>query len=267
MHTAANQKTTRKYTMCDSFGTVCKTVRGSSPRMFLWMSPADGLLLDQLQLVHKYCLMTSERCVKLVTDVRFQVTHFGTTAEICVSWEELAHYRQELTIVLPTINRDIVPGRYVFPTGEIPGKLYPHDNNLYVVKDDVLYYGSDQKEVLQIVPECHVTWVDYTAGDDLPEGAVVGGTWGGATLYVIKGEAAGGHVECGYYHSIYARGFVENYGVIVLTNMEMLVVLWSVEHLWWTDNIGTWKRFYGLLALLWEESNRQLWTPLTKGYQ
>ena len=77
-----------------------------------------------------------------------------------------------------------------------------------------------------------MTWVDYTVGDDLPEGAVVGGTWGGATLYVIKGEAGGGHVECGYYHSIYAKGFVENYGVMVLTNMVVLVVLWLVERIW-----------------------------------
>ena len=199
--------------------------------------------------VHNYCLMTSERCVKLAADVEFQVTHFGTTAENCVFWEKLAHYQQALTIFFPTVDNDIVPGRYVFPTGKIPGKLYPHDNNLYVVKDGVLYYGTDQKEVLQIVPECHVTWVDYTAGDDLPEGAVVGGTWGGATLYVIKGDAGGGYIQCGYYHSTDAKGFVENNGVKQLTNMEMLIVLWLVEHLWWTDDVITWKRFCELLAL------------------
>ena len=179
--------------------------------------------------------MANGKCSKLEKDVEFQVTYFGDTGEACLSWVPPSDYEKALTVILPRSGGDTAPGRYVLPSSDVvPGNFFLHDNKLYTVHDGRAWYSGSThpKEVLQVAPECHVTLIDYTAGEDIPRGAVVGGHLSdehGSDLYLIRGLVGNGNLHYGYYDPTNAEGYIESMGVNVLNEMEIMILLWVLD--------------------------------------
>ena len=62
--------------------------------------------------------------------------------------------------------------------------------------------------LLQDVSTCNVVWRDYTAGDLVPERAVVGGTWKDGTPLYIMADIIQGRWAVGYYQPNVKRSFI-----------------------------------------------------------
>ena len=180
--------------------------------------------------------MSNGKCDKLEKDIEFQVAYFRATGQGCLSWAALPDYETELTVILRPSGQDMAPGRYVLPSSDVvPGKLYIHKNIFYTVyKGEGVSY-STHTEVLQVAEECHVTWMNYTAGDDIPVGGVVGGhlfTKGGSNLYLVRAPVGSGDLQYGYYDPGAVKGFIEFNGVNAFTNVDMMVQGEFQKHLW-----------------------------------
>ena len=91
------------------------------------------------------------------------------------------------------------------------------ENTAHTIYDDI--------DILQVRPKCQVILVDYSAGNPIPDGAVVGGylaTGSGSDVYVIQ---AGEVAHFGYYDPDTELGYVEYRGVKTHTEMKIMILL------------------------------------------
>ena len=80
---------------------------------------------------------------------------------------------------------------------------------------------------LSFAPTRSYSWVPFTAGDPVPEGAVVGGTLPHSIpLYVMKVTAHGFTIS-GYYRADMKKNFVTGMDFISTTTMDLLVLNWD----------------------------------------
>ena len=81
-------------------------------------------------------------------------------------------------------------------------------------------------EILHVRTGCQVTWTPFNAGDAVPVGAVEGGylSSSGANLYVMRAPFEN-YILIGYYDSNSVTGYMSYWGMKMVTNMELLVLL------------------------------------------
>ena len=118
-------------------------------------------------------------------------------------------------------------GRLISGPHTLPGKYQTLHNNLYSSFNGRTHMNGN-KEVLTVVAGCQVGWMPYTAGNVIPTHAVTGGflaSGTGSRLFVIRGQV-GGYIPIGYYDPNMQKGYIDYCGAHVLTEMEMLVVVW-----------------------------------------
>ena len=204
--------------------------------------------LANYNFVWNYCLTTNNNCVRLIADSEFEIKYFGAQGSHCLYWVPSDTLQLARAVYH---DEDQVVGRHMKSPAMLPGKLYVTREDFYTVFNGNGLHATTGKEALQVNPECHVTWINYIAGDPIPDGAVVGGYLSADEdsrrndLYVIKAPTFDGHIEFGYYDPTAGRGFVEQSGANIYTEMDMLIFLWNVPpdvlrgysvhgyHHWW----------------------------------
>ena len=70
------------------------------------------------------------------------------------------------------------------------------------------------------------SWVPFTAGDPIPQGAVVGGIWSQTIALFVMKIQVDFHVVSGYYRADMKKAFVLGNSFINPTTMEILVMQW-----------------------------------------
>ena len=90
--------------------------------------------------------------------------------------------------------------------------------------EDVLYCPTHYTTFLSFETSQSYNWVPFTAGDPVPNGAVVGGVWSESIpLFVMKAQE-GFHVVSGYYRADIKKAFVFGNNFINPTTMHILVM-------------------------------------------
>ena len=183
-------------------------------------------------MVEQSCLLGEENCLFLKLDIDYNLTSFVPLAESCLQW--ISATGSDPTDLVSSYRCHHIPdadicyvGRLIFGTHTLPGKYYRLSGDIHTCFGGESY-TSGQREVLTVVGGCHVAWVPYTAGNEIPVGAFVGvflDSGLGSHLFVIRGEVST-YIMIGYYDPITQKGYIEFYGCNVLTEMEMLVLVW-----------------------------------------
>ena len=192
------------------------------------------------------CHLSNDPCVALQGDEVFQVNFLGVIHRSeCLQWLPSSTLDDSATISSPRCHPVVEMchvGRLVSSSNVLPGTYLRENDNVYSVfnGNQVTSIGtSSMKEILDVHTGCQVTWMPFSAGDAIPEGAVEGGILAsnGATLYVIKADAGSLVGVFGYYDLESQTGFVPYVGDVV--EMELLVLLWSVLDIYekWTGNL------------------------------
>ena len=183
--------------------------------------------------LYGYCLLSTEPCYDYVPDEEFVVTNLGPEPP-CAKW--VPHTQYNTANVVPMIPCDFhssyrvcAVGRLV-TTHRLPGKYHVLMKHMVSVLDGNTI-TTGEKEILDVQDGCQVIWVSYTAGNTLPLRAVVGGYIAGrgsddTDLYVIR-TTHNGLIIDGYYNPKTNRGHYQYFGAHELSQMDMLVLLWS----------------------------------------
>ena len=180
----------------------------------------------------------------LVPDSDFQVVYLTpSNIEDCLVWkpkrESPNPAKAANTCVTDYDSSSCIVGRFPEHPHILPGNFAAIDVNA-VMNDKRVYSSSG--ESLDVQPGCMVTWLSFTGGEPIPEGAVAGGYLddGGnqQPLYIMS--AVQPEKNCavyGYYDPTTARGYVEYYGVFEYAQMNLLILYgWN----WVTLEALTW---------------------------
>ena len=179
-------------------------------------------LFTNYNTAHKYCLLIDDKCMQWEVDNEFELRYLGLPRQKCVSWVPVAFFNPTLAVGYAG---GTWAGRWKDALNTVPGKYVPSHGVIYVAMGDAKHTYSDSIEVLQIHPECQVTWLDYTAGEPIPDGAVVGGslaTEAGTNLYVIRAQVAVDD-QFGYYNPDTNLGYVAS-PELRYTKMDIMIL-------------------------------------------
>ena len=84
--------------------------------------------------------------------------------------------------------------------------------------------------LLEVASNCSVVWRNYTAGDLVPERAVVGGKWKNGTPLYIVADHIGYTWNVGYYHPSVQMSFIfYNRNIYNRKNMKILLLNWKLK--------------------------------------
>ena len=155
-----------------------------------------------------YCLLIDDKCMQWEVDNEFELRYLGLPRQKCVSWVPVSVFKPTLVV---SYAGSTYAGRWRDALNTVPGKYVPSHGVIYVAMGDATHTYSDGIEVLQKHPECQVVWLAYTAGEPIPDGAVVGGSLsteaGTNLLYVIRAQGAVDD-QFGYYNPDTNLGYV-----------------------------------------------------------
>ena len=194
------------------------------------------------------CLLSKGVCLALQRDSSFQVNWLGTTPHReCLQWQPppppVSGNTTAVTSHTCHQTETCSVGRLRINTHVVPGKYFHGRDDLWSVLNGV-EVGHGVKEILTVNHNGQVAWMPFRAGDTLPVGAVAGGHLGdnGSLLYVMRATAGSLH-PFGYYNPLTVLGYLPQHGVVEVTNMDILVLLWNARAhttpatvcLWWCD--------------------------------
>ena len=81
------------------------------------------------------------------------------------------------------------------------------------------------------------TWTNYTAGNEVPDSAIIGGYGHDATpLYIVKKEFSGSILIIGYYNPMLGASYMAYGGLQQPANVVMLLHVWTIVYLWTINN-------------------------------
>ena len=169
-----------------------------------------------------YCLLIDDKCMQWEENNEFELRYFGLPRQKCVSWAPVSVFNPTLVV---SYAGSTYTGRWRDALNAVPGKFVPTHGAIYLAMGDSTPAFSEGIEVLQVHPECEVTWLDYTAGELIPDGAVVGGylaSGDGTNLYVIRAQVSIDD-QFGYYDPDTKWGYVAT-GAINFTKMDIMVL-------------------------------------------
>ena len=205
--------------------------------------------------VDNLCLISNDTCLFLQKDTDYQMNYISIRKrDSCIEWVSNFNFARAIPVISETCNqygseRPCYVGRHVSSSHILPGKY--HRRNLYAENLWTVFNGpmgvTEAMEILDVQPDCQVTWMPFTAGDPVPFNAVVGGYMegGDSMLYVIRAEVehfGNMFTVFGYYFPEAERGYVEYVGVHVLTVMDMLILIWYINN-WGFVLICCWAMF------------------------
>ena len=199
--------------------------------------------------VENLCLISNDTCFFLQKDTDYQMNYISIRKrDSCIEWVSNSNFGQAMPVIsedcdLLGSERPCYVGRRVSSNHSLPGKYHRHDifeEGLWTVFNGQLYTTGDM-EILDVHPDCQVTWMSFTAGDPVPFNAVIGGYMDGgdSILYVIRGKAdhlGNMFTVFGYYFPETEQGYLEYYGVHVLTVMDMLILMWYHQMGFWAPS-------------------------------
>ena len=189
-------------------------------------------LFVNYNMIEKICQLGEENC-DLVLDKQYNLTSFFPPVKSCLQWIpatniDTSHMVQSSPCNDRSSHTICYVGRLIAGPDSLPGKYHTHDGSIYTALDGQQHYRG-QKEVLNVVAGCHVAWTPYIAGNVIPTRAVAGGflsSGTGSRVFVIRRQPSMGYTVIGYYDPNTEKGYAEYYGVQVMTEMDMLVVVW-----------------------------------------
>ena len=179
------------------------------------------------------CLTSEEPCLRLEPDEQYHTTYFKPNT--CLKWVPLGQRRLDHMISVYPCNTPNVPlqlycyiVRSISSPNTLPGLFYYDDLTYTVLDDNILRTGT--WEGLEVSPGCPIQWVQYTAGNDLPQRSVVGGHLAsdmGSDLYVVRVTTIrDGHdvIISGYYNPASQKAYAVFFTALTFTEMEILVL-------------------------------------------
>ena len=171
------------------------------------------------------CELGYGKCEYLKADVGFMVNIFGLPRDDCLHWGSIDEpgrvpiqgYQGTRIIYAARIvsNNSLLLGKFHHPAfwannkGVRIGPIYENDQDIEVLtKDD----------------SCPLLWIEYTAGETLPVGAVAGGHLAdGSVTYVAK--ITDGDQLFGYYSPKTEMAYYEMSGVRTASSMQIFLLL------------------------------------------
>ena len=194
----------------------------------------------------KLCLISNDPCIVLQEDTDYEVSYISSRKrDSCIQWVSnsdfaLAAPVASMDCYINGAERPCYVGRRVSPDNILPGKYhrqYSHgEEGVWSVFEGEMYTNGAM-EILDIQADCQVTWMAFTAGDPVPVNAVAGGYLesGDSMLYVIRGKVqyeGNMFTVFGYYDPAAERGYMEHYGVHIMSVMDMLILIWNCFRFW-----------------------------------
>ena len=179
------------------------------------------------------CSLSKDGCILLKKDESFPVKVLSTIQRSeCLQWQpppppvsgdtsavlsNMCHQSLECYVGRLKIDNAIVPGKYLHGGSVIYSVLYGTE------------ISNGVQEILTVNQECQVAWMPFNASDTLPTGAVLGGHLekGDQELYVVRARAGPTLIPLGFYDPVSAPGYLPYYGVQEVTDMEILVLMWT----------------------------------------
>ena len=177
-------------------------------------------------------------CESLVPAIGVAVRAFGPPRDTCVHWgSREMHGRvpvelQELNkvIYLARVTRDdaLLVGKFESSYG---GRFWANDEGVRVGP----VYAADQDiEFLALDPTCILIWMPYTAGGQLPVGAISGGLLSDGCITYVSRVIHNVWPAFGYYNTKTELVYYELAGTHTKKSMEILVLPWLFQF------IGRW---------------------------
>ena len=172
----------------------------------------------------KYCLLIDDKCMQWEVDNEFELRYLGLPRQKCVSWVPVSVFNPTLGV---TRSHGTYAGRWRDAFNTVPGKYIPSQGVVYVAMGGAAHHFPNGIEVLQVHPECQVTWLDYTAGEPIPDGAVAGGSLAtevGTDIYVIRAQVSMDD-QFGYYDPNTNLGYGEGSNAVhTYTRMDIMAL-------------------------------------------
>ena len=175
----------------------------------------------------KYCIVSNGPCLWLEPDTDYNVMVIrAKPAHECLEWVPLIGLvnagRKQDSCGSHRVGRANIQSNMLVGSGG-GGTVYT------VLKGG--YVSSKAVEWLNVLPGCKVSWIPFTGGGPIPNGAVQGGyLYNGDTpqsIYVMGAVKGGGSCTTyGYYDPGTGRGHFEYHGVNECTEMYLMIFEW-----------------------------------------
>ena len=174
----------------------------------------------------KYCLLGTQPCTKAVPDNDFWMMTFREHENIhCIQWvwSDGSSYPNRTV-------EQLNPFQQALARIPIEGEIYiglsqPGEGKIRISRNGVVVRYTDYY-LLVVSESCSVAWVPYTAGNQLPRGAVEGGYLNSlGTTYCMRvwDAARNPAYTYGYYAPSIGLGYYVWYGAKTTTQMDILV--------------------------------------------
>ena len=194
----------------------------------------------------KYCLLATQLCVKAMVGDDFRMMTFRKHENIlCIQW-----VWSDGIPYPPRILEQVRPVYQALARKPVEGEIYigrsqPGARQMHIARNGVVVSYTEYY-LLVVSESCSVAWVPYTAGNQLPRGAVEGGYLNSlGTTYCMRvwDAARDPAYTYGYYAPSNGLGYYIWYGAKTTTQMDILVQVhlfyWFTEahiHLWLVSN-------------------------------
>ena len=184
-----------------------------------------------------YCIIANGPCLWLEPDTNYNITFIRMNpVEKCLEWfpyVEVKNAARRHDTCLPWGLQSTV-GRLHIQSNILPGNS--NGGAVYsVLNVDGVSHGLT--DFLDVQPGCKVSWVSFTNGDPVPDGAVQGGyinnNGSPQPIYVMGAIRNGDSCTAyGYYDPATERGYIEYFGVHVCTQMYLMTeMIWFFRYL------------------------------------
>ena len=184
----------------------------------------------EFNMVENYCQLLRGPCLWLEPHGDYRTAVIRTnTEEKCLEWlphGQVKNAARKINSCTPFHNRACTVGRLHISSNTLPGNGVGR-NVISVLNGNVANKGF--KEFLDVQPGCKVSWIYYTGGDPIPNGAVQGGVLqmnGNQQALYVMGVIKNG-ASCasyGYYNPATGRGYFQYWGVFEYRQMYLMVI-------------------------------------------
>ena len=181
-----------------------------------------------------YCELSPQFCDNVVPDANFTINVYGIERSLCLRWVSRDQYDLQTAVTFlknPALTSILSVGRKQDSTGLYPGKYQKNSLIIeYVANASTFFMTNTNCEVLLVDPGCMWAWIMYTAGNELPVGAIAGGYYGEDILYVARCKLQGTDYALGYYRPSSQLGYFAHWRAAhTKRNLEMLVIMWHCD--------------------------------------
>ena len=176
------------------------------------------------------CELSPQFCDKVLPHENFTINAYGIERSQCLKWVAPAQYDSQTAVeFLRQIGstKVLAVGRIQDNTGLYPGKYLNTSLTVaYAANASTFVISGNGCEALLVDPGCMWTWIMYTAGNELPVGAVAGGHYRNDVLYVAR-CTFGIKYAIGYYRPSSQIGYFAHYAAVRNnSDFEILVIMW-----------------------------------------